>query len=1671
MKKLIQLIATILIFIQYNYSQCPEFTGSTMTPSCGATCNFCLGQSFTLKIQGGDLPNGGKVDFYIDETAGFDPYAGQGTKIGSSNISTGNPPCRICPVFVGFMIDACGPEANNEFAVWWSGSGFNTSNVNIDFDANNNGGAGNGDIGSACGVQAGNPALIGGCTAIAAGSGFNVPANSMYVLFTGNSPTTTYDFSGICDQVCAVYVSKSACARTIGAFSNNPSTGLRTQTFSITGCGCPSTTVIYDTDDPGLLGDGDSWNGGLTNDGCTFSGSGGSYTSVTSVVTDFSFMIPDTWCDKTYELVGILNPKSSSSCCMDIYTDRYTLDIRCPKAKTASLEQCELAGGQAKFDLSEIEQDVLNGSNGMIEWYRDMAGTIKITSPFTSGTATIYARIIDGDCKSNIVPIMLKVNLLPIARPAFLEACDEGGGRATFDLTKMIKIINNNNSNLTVKFYSDNNLSNEIFSPFETNTTTIYATVSDAKCESKPVDIRLVVLDKPTAKDVTSKICDNGDSTGTFDLNSLIPLVADGKTGITVNFYQDFDLNLKININPYITKTTTIYAQVFNGKCYSDKVEISLVVSNLTTIPLVSDKICEDGFGFGIFDLINITQQLQNGDTTIIVKYVSDTSTLSPVTLPVIVDKKDTIYARICKGICISNFIPIILEAIQRPTATAYTWRLCADANGKASFDLNLISSIINQGKGLFVGYSRDSLLKSLIGNKVIYTSSDTLYAFTLDGTCNSLPVRIILIAEPSPSINPKKDTTVCYNFILDPISGSFLNMPKYFTDITMSNTLKVGDTIKQSQSLYMIDVKGNCRDLDSFRITINTPQTAGLDNALSVCEGSIIDLVTILKNADTGGAFIDIDNSGSLNGNLFDSKGKNGSSFKFNYIQSNAAPCNPDTALLTINVVRSVEAGLDTTITICEGQIVDLISLLRYADAGGKFTHVNNSPALIGTTWNSSISGPGNFDINHEIGDGIICPKDFSKIKIIVQAQININQPKDVTSCGYYILPQITGKNIINNAGYFELMNGNGNKYLVGDTVKTSTKLFIYASDPNFCSDEKYFTITINNNIVSQLILNNLCPDQKRLVGSTIFDINNPVGTVKFTNVNNTGCDSIVSVNLSFINPIISNYNVSICSNEFITLNGNRYDRNKTKGTEVLKNASIAGCDSTVNINLSILPIINSSYTKQLCSGQNIVLNGKKYDQNNSSGIDTLHNASQFGCDSIVAITIQVVQAQKYIRRDSICNKANITIAGKVFDINNTPYLDTLRGGSSGGCDSIVDIILYFYKNNVDTFRRQLCNNDSLKINNKVYNSQNPKGTEIFQSTKSCDSTVIIDLNFKPKVTSIYNRQLCKGSFEIINGKRYDETNSTGIETLSGASTDGCDSIINVKLTFKNAVTYNYRNAICPGESIVINGNRYDQNKLSGIETLAGSASGGCDSIIDVLLSIKAISKPGTFAKQICENDFIIINGKRYDKNNKTGFDTLRNGSANGCDSIVQISINYSNYTLTYQKDYFANIGDLLKFNITTNINSPKTKWIPDAGLSCIDCIDPNYIVSGVSQLKFEIIDSIGCSIFGSINIYLKKDDDIFVPNSFSPNYDNTNDHFKIISSNPNYLINSFQIYDRWGEKIYEEKDATIANHIGWNGEYHGAKINPGVYVYYIEVITSTGKKIKLYGDITLLR
>jgi len=109
----------------------------------------------------------------------------------------------------------------------------------------------------------------------------------------------------------------------------------------------------------------------------------------------------------------------------------------------------------------------------------------------------------------------------------------------------------------------------------------------------------------------------------------------------------------------------------------------------------------------------------------------------------------------------------------------------------------------------------------------------------------------------------------------------------------------------------------------------------------------------------------------------------------------------------------------------------------------------------------------------------------------------------------------------------------------------------------------------------------------------------------------------------------------------------------------------------------------------------------------------------------------------------------------------------------------------------------------------------------------------------------------------------------------------------------------------------------------------------------------------------------------------------------------------------------------------------------------------------------------------FPAFNIGEGDDDIIYVPNAFTPNNDGKNDVFQPVLTGDCWLWYRFQVFNRWGKKVFESDYPGDA----WRGEVNTkwgrgeSYCADGVYMWMI-----TGQKYgnvwtDLHGQVTLLR
>jgi gliding motility-associated-like protein len=145
-------------------------------------------------------------------------------------------------------------------------------------------------------------------------------------------------------------------------------------------------------------------------------------------------------------------------------------------------------------------------------------------------------------------------------------------------------------------------------------------------------------------------------------------------------------------------------------------------------------------------------------------------------------------------------------------------------------------------------------------------------------------------------------------------------------------------------------------------------------------------------------------------------------------------------------------------------------------------------------------------------------------------------------------------------------------------------------------------------------------------------------------------------------------------------------------------------------------------------------------------------------------------------------------------------------------------------------------------------------------------------------------------------------------------------------------------------------------------------------------------------------------------------------------------------------------------------SINNGATWSVPSSGSTGL-----THTVSGVTlgaAVTLQVRALGGCLPAVSAAVQGQtRTDQVYIPNSFTPNGDGRNDVLRVYSN----VIRSMKmvIFNQWGEKVYESTDPNLA----WDGTYKNKPQPSGVYIYVAEIILNTGEKISRKGSINLVR
>ncbi|TMI64493.1 MAG: PKD domain-containing protein [Bacteroidetes bacterium] len=145
---------------------------------------------------------------------------------------------------------------------------------------------------------------------------------------------------------------------------------------------------------------------------------------------------------------------------------------------------------------------------------------------------------------------------------------------------------------------------------------------------------------------------------------------------------------------------------------------------------------------------------------------------------------------------------------------------------------------------------------------------------------------------------------------------------------------------------------------------------------------------------------------------------------------------------------------------------------------------------------------------------------------------------------------------------------------------------------------------------------------------------------------------------------------------------------------------------------------------------------------------------------------------------------------------------------------------------------------------------------------------------------------------------------------------------------------------------------------------------------------------------------------------------------------------------------------------------------WLPPTRLDCTNCPRPEANPQFTTKYSVTVTDRYGCINKGDVTVQvICTGQNFFVPNTFSPNGDGSNDVFYLRGTGI-FRVKTLRIFNRWGEVVFENREVPVNNPgSGWNGNYKGKPAQSDVYIYQLEILCANGELIKYSGNIALIR
>ena len=547
--------------------------------------------------------------------------------------------------------------------------------------------------------------------------------------------------------------------------------------------------------------------------------------------------------------------------------------------------------------------------------------------------------------------------------------------------------------------------------------------------------------------------------------------------------------------------------------------------------------------------------------------------------------------------------------------------------------------------------------------------------------------------------------------------------------------------------------------------------------------------------------------------------------------------------------------------------------------------------------------------------------------------------------------------------------------------------------------------------------------------------------GEYLFQLTSSSGCDSLVTVELTVLPSLTTVLNAQICEDETYQFGGQLLT---TAGHFEHLLAAKNGCDSLVSLDLVVLPKAKTSLTAQICQGEIFAFGNE---QLTAPGQFFQHLLTWQGCDSLVELDLSVLPI---FTTDLMAETCEGELFQGIFFLSDTLLIDTLQ--ASIGCDSIVRTHLTVRSIVQDTIFDFRCWGEEF-AGKPVYTDT----TMVLagQTSHGCDSFTVcmIEVGAKFSVEIEGPNAIC--AYENA------ELKVSGFQNYFWSTGDSVAQIV------VNSAE-NYRVTVTNSESCTASADHAlsVSNPKMAVEMVEPRCHGEANG--EIHFSFSNGIEPYRIS---CNGDGFserhILHGLSAGVHHIVLIDSLL------CELSEEVYLPAPPvFEVFASESQTIDLGETVTFDVQGTLPIAVFNWSPKTYLDCTDC--PNPTATPFSNTNYHLLakNANGCEAESTVSLVVQKEDDVYVPTAFSPNGDGINDFFTLYPGRSVLKIKQLQIFDRWGEQVFGVWNAP-PNHptTHWHGEFRQMPAQVGMYVWMAEIEYIDGGSRLLKGEVNLLR